>query len=355
VIWLAWRQLRTQALVAAGLLVALTVAVTLSGPHLLHVYDTVVLPCTAHGDCASVTSSFQHLAVLSHPFSTLVMVVPILAGVFWGAPLVARELEAGTYRLVWTQSVTRVRWIVVRLAMVMLVAVVITALLSIAVTWWQSPVDRLNDSPFNSFDTRDVVPVAYAAFAVALGALLGAILRRTVLAMAATLVCFAAVRVAMERWVRPGLFAPRVANMRFLAPSLNGGQVTIRTPALDDWVLSDNVVTPSGKVIGQYGGIGPNGSFGFNVSNNGTAVFTGVGHCPNPIPVPPGGIRSGSSSPATQAAIQRCVDSFHLREVLTYQPASRYWPLEWSEAVIFVALAVALGACCVWWVRRRLT
>ena len=89
-----------------------------------------------------------------------------------------------------------------------------------------------------------------------------------------------------------------------------------------------------------------------DVKGNGTAVFTGVGRCPNRIPVSTG--PHWHPIPATQAALQRCVDSFHLREVVAYQPASRYWPLQWSEAAIFVALAVALGVGCVWWVRRRL-
>lgn len=355
-IWLSWRQVRTQVLIASVLLVALAVEVLLTGPHLRHVYDTVVRPCAARGDCLSVVASFKQLAGLSQPLSTLVTAVPILFGVFLGAPLVARELEAGTHRLVWTQSVKRVRWILVRLVMVILFAAVVTALVSVAVTWWQSPVDRFNNSPFNSFDTRDLVPIAYAVFAVGLGALLGAMIRRTVAAMAATLVCFAVVRVGIERLVRPGLFTPlRVVNARFIAPTLTGTQISIFPPAVNDWVLTNDVVTRSGRVIGENGGIGANGDFGFNVRNNGTAVFSGVGPCPNRIPLPPGGIRSGNPSPATQAAYQRCIDSFHLREVITYQPASRFWPLQWSEAAIFLALAMVLGAGCIWWVRRRLT
>ena len=48
----------------------------------------------------------------------LLLVVPAIIGIFWGAPLVARELETGTYRLAWTQSVTRTRWLAVKLAVV---------------------------------------------------------------------------------------------------------------------------------------------------------------------------------------------------------------------------------------------
>jgi hypothetical protein len=122
-------------------------------------------------------------------------------------------------------------------------------------------------------------------------------------------------------------------------------------------VLSDQTVNRAGQAIGQYGGIGSNGSFGFNVSRNGSAMFTGVGRCPNRIPVPPGGIRAHEThaqSSAVQAAIQRCVNSFHLREVLTYQPTSHYWPLQWAESGMYLAAAVLLGATCIWWVRRHL-
>jgi hypothetical protein len=358
VIWLAWRQLRTQALVAAALLAGLAIVLALTGPHLLHYADTVVKTCAAHDDCVAATANFHALAHLANVFSLLVSVVPVLLGVFWGAPLVARELEAGTYRLAWTQSVTRVRWILVRLVVVTLVAVVITGLLSLAVTWWQSPVDRLGQIPFSKFEARDVVPVAYAAFCVALGAMLGALARRTLAAMAATLACFALVRYAVQQYVRPNLLAAQQVATPLRAPPIYGGSIAIGPPDPADWVLSDNVVTPSGTVIGHYGGIGPDGGFGFSVANNGIARFNGVGRCPNRIPVPPGGIRNNFHTPAqahaAQAAIQRCVDSFHLREVVTYQPTSHYWPLQWSEAGIFLAVAAALGGACVWWVRRRL-
>jgi hypothetical protein len=355
--WLAWRQLRTQAFVAASLLAALAMALVLTGPHIRHYADGVVNTCAAHHDCVPVTATFHALAHLATAYSIVVIVVPILLGVFWGAPLVARELEAGTYRLAWTQSVTRSRWILVRLATVTLGAVAITALLSLVVTWWQSPVDRLAHSPFSKFDVRDVAPVAYAAFCVTLGALLGAVTRRVIAAMAATLACFVAARYVVEQYVRPNLLAARQFVTPFRAPPLLGGSSRISPPNPDDWILSDQVVTPAGKVIGEYGGIGPHGSFDFNVANNGRAVFKGVGRCPNRMVVPRG-IRPQHPTPAQanaiQVQIQRCVNSFHLREILTYQPTSHYWPLQWLEASIVGAAALALGAACVWWVRRRL-
>ena len=47
-----------------------------------------------------------------------------------------RELEAGTQRLAWVQSVTRTRWLGVKLAVIGAVGVGLTALMSLAITWW---------------------------------------------------------------------------------------------------------------------------------------------------------------------------------------------------------------------------
>jgi len=354
--WLAWRQLRTPAAVAAlGVLVVL-VALALTGPHLLNVYDTVVVPCAAHGDCFSVTAHFQGLdSQLRHLCSALMILTPILLGVFLGAPLVARELEAGTYRLAWTQSVTRSRWIATRLTLVTLATAVLVGLLSTAVTWWQRPLDLVNNALWFNFDQRDVVPVAYAVFAVALGALFGALARRTLVAMGATIAGYAGTRYLVSEYVRPNLFAPLRANLPFrFQVTATGTESTFGPPQPSAWPVSNQIVTGTGKVVGENGGIGPNGNLGgFNVKGNGTAVFTGVGKCPNRIPVSPG-LAHSHPTPATNAALQRCIDSFHLRNVVSYQPASRYWPLQWAEAAIFVALAVALAVGCVWWVRRRL-
>jgi hypothetical protein len=303
----------------------------------------------------AVTTHFQGLdSQLAHLGSTLTILAPVLFGIFLGAPFIARELEAGTYRLAWTQSVTRTRWIVTRLTLVTLATAVLTALLSMAVTWWQRPLDLVNNALWLNFDQRDVVPVAFAVFAVALGAFLGAFVRRTLVAMAATIVGCFGTRYVVTQYFRSNLFTPLRASLPFrLRLTATGTAATIGPPQPSDLVVSNQIVTGSGRVVGQDGAIGPNGNLGVtDVKGNGTAVFTGVGRCPNRIPVSAG--PHWHAVPATQAALQHCVDSFHLHQLVSYQPASRYWPLQWSEAAIFVALAGALAVGCVWWVRRRL-
>src|SRR6202035_534493 len=109
-IWVAWRQFRTQALVALGLLGAFAVLVLVTGIHLHEVYDSLGgARCNAANlDCSALIGHEKVLASLLGP---ILLAIPALLGMFWGAPLLARELESGTYRLAWTQSVTRRRWL----------------------------------------------------------------------------------------------------------------------------------------------------------------------------------------------------------------------------------------------------
>jgi hypothetical protein len=281
---------------------------------------------------------------------------PALLGIFWGAPLIARELESGTYRLAWTQSVTRSRWIATKFAMVGLASMVVAGLLSLMVTWWSSPFDRVHNNPFSVFDQRDIVPIGYAAFAFALGALLGVLIRRTLPAMAATLVGFVLVRFAFTAWLREKFESPLHANTPFQSPlttSFGAGPISNST----DWVMSSSTINSSGKVIGQNGGIGPNGEINFRALPGGASEFVGVGRCPNKIPAPPAGSRGNDSSPplAVQHAVTRCINSFHLRSIITYQPTSRYWTFQWYELTIFMVLALLLAGLGWWWVRRRLS
>jgi hypothetical protein len=245
--------------------------------------------------------------------------------------------------------VTRSRWSLVKVAVTGAASAITAGLLSIMVTWWASPYDRLVDSPYSFLDQRDIVPIAYALFAFALGVALGAIIRRTLPAMAATIAGYAVVRYLVSEYVRPNLIAPLKASLPFsLRVTGTGIGATIAPPQPNDLVVSRQITTGTGRLVGEnWENLG-----GFNLKGNGTAVFVGVGRCPNRIPVSTGPHRH--AIPATQAALQRCIDSFHLRQVITYQPASRYWPLQWSEAAIFVGGVVALIALSLWWVRKRI-
>ncbi len=352
-IWLAWRQFRVQAYVVGAVLVAVAFAFLVTGPHLSHVYDTSVFTCQAHGDCSSVLASFLARDHLLRSLSLAMILIPGLLGLFWGAPLVAREMENGTYRMAWTQSVTRSRWVGVKLAMVGVACVVVAGLYSLMVTWWSSPFDTINNNPFSVFDLRDIAPIGYAAFAFALGVTMGVLLRRTIAAMAATLVAFTAVRFAITQWVRPRLLSPLKYRGAFTL-NQNGSTAIPGKGQAGDWIVSSQTLNKNGVVIGTNGGIGPNGGINFHPAAHGGTILAGVGRCPTNIPAPTGSGRSSGPPPLNvQHAVQKCINSFHLKEVLTYQPASRYWALQWYELAIFIALALALAGFSWYWVRRR--
>lgn len=349
-IWFAWRQFRTQVLVVVVLLVTLSIVLAVNGSHLLHLYDTSVLPCTQHSDCGSVTQNFESQAKWNHALDVLMLAAPALIGIFWGAPLIAREIESRTNQLAWTQSVTRSSWFIVKVVLVGSGTVIASGLLSLMITWWAGPYDALKGSPYSVFDQRDIVPVAYALFAFALGVTAGVLIRRTLPAMATTLAVFVGVRIGFGSWIRPRLIAPLHATGVFTIPTVQNVFTVPSSVGPSDWLLSEEVVTSTGRVIGQNGAIGPNGAVNFTNTANGGVAFDGVGPCPNRFP----SLRPVGQSTPLNTAMQRCADSFHLRTIVTYQPQSRYWAFQWTEAAIFGVGTVALIVLSLWWVRRRI-
>ena len=315
-------QFRTQAAVALGALAVLAVVLGLTGPHLVHLYNTTVATCGAHGDCASATAMFLSTDRLLQDLGNVVIALPAIVGIFWGAPLVARELETGTHRLVWTQSVTRTRWIAVKLGLVGFASIAVAGLFTLMMTWWSSPLDLVNGNRFTSvFDQRGIVPMGYAAFAFALGVLAGVLIRRTLPAMATALGGFVFVRVAVTFWVRPHLeTAVHATSVLRMTSGMdfnqtNNGPLSITGGHPGAWVFSDRIVDGAGHAVGG------------NVLSQGACL----------------------QSRSSVACIGK------LREVLVYQPASRYWAFQSFEMAIFLGLAIVCGAACYWWMRRRVS
>jgi hypothetical protein len=359
-IWLACRQFRWQAAFSLFALFVFAVIFGVTHAHISHLYDTVVKPCVKTGDCNSVKAAFlNHYDFYEHLVQGSI-VFPAAIGAFWGAPLVAREFENGTFRLTWTQSETRVKWLAAKLAVVGAASAVTIGLFTLMATWWSTSWDRVNGQPFSTFDVRNITPIGYALFAFALGVALGVLIKRTLPAMAATFVAYGAVRVFYKLHIRPHLLSPLTYTAKFVSPFSTGpGPGSNTPPNPEDLIVSDTTLR-AGKVIGQNGGIGANGQFNFNLPNHagGHAYFDGVGRCPNPFPKAVRGqgfgrvVHSGPG-PATVNAIEKCINSFHLTSVLKYQPLSRYWTFQWYELGSYLILTALLALFSLWWVRRR--
>jgi hypothetical protein len=346
-----WRVMRPQYLTAAVAIAIVAIVAAVTGPHLAQLYASTVGVCNdRHSGCAAAAAALAGQdGTLRLWLDVLVVVVPGLIGMFWGAPLVARELEDGTFRLAWTQSITRARWVIVRLLVTGLASVAVAGLVSLVVTWWASPLDRAGMSQFSSFDERGIVPLGYAAFAFTLGVAAGTLVRRTIPAMLLTLVGFVAVRLTVKIWLRPFLITPLMRSLA-LDPATTGygssGYFPLLPPATlmpsppdipNGWITSIGVVSDHGGARltatelarfcpGIGSGRGPSGGQG--------------GHVPAPQSVVNG----------MHDCVARVGTRFH--ELVSYQPASRYWPLQWYELAIFLVAAVVLAALCIWRVRR---
>ena len=136
------------------------------------------------------------------------LILPALVGMFLGAPLVARELERGTFRLTWTQSVTRMRWMLVKVGAQLVITLLAFALLSQLVTWYIAQSGSFGGNGWDNFDVTGITPLAYMAFALALGITAGALLRNTVPAMLVTLVGYPLLRTLITQLARPNYLPP---------------------------------------------------------------------------------------------------------------------------------------------------
>jgi hypothetical protein len=343
-IWLSWRQYRLHVAVVYSALLAFAAALLLTGPHLADVYGD---DASTFLDWVSAQRSDRNLYTIG---SAAGYVVPALIGAFWGAPILARELEAGTHRLVWTQGITRDRWLAAKLGLGLLGAVTATAIMALGLSWWAHPIDKavnaMGDSDRGSifevarispdvFATRGLVPIGYAAFAFALGVLAGAILRRTVPAMAVTLAAYVLLQMLMPGLVRTHLVAPAETTAAITDDTLHGirgrgpNQIDSLDVGLDKpgaWVLSNETVDASGKAVRSFP--------------------SWVATC-----LPPPGTRQSELAAQQTSCFDRLASEGY-RQRLSYHPASHYWALQWRETGVLLGGAVLLVGGCFWRVRR---
>jgi hypothetical protein len=322
--WLVWRQHRIQFLLGAALLAAFAVLIVITGVQVANQYHAAQLACALHQGCRHVGGLFMG----SHVVGFLVISTlgaPALVGLFWGAPLVAAEAEAGTTQFAWMQSVTRKRWLAVKIGWMLLAAAIWGGVISVLVTWWQSPNNAEQLDQFNPgrFDIMYLVPVAYSLFAVALGIAAGAVLRRVLPAMAVTLAGFIAVRALIALLARPHYMSPVTVYYKVTSGF---------TPPGAFWQIAQGIVGPNGQAIAQP---------------NNMAYIDGVPQTALPASCAP--LANGPGNP-TGSCAQALT---HFREFLTYQPADRFWAFQGIETGIFLVLTAALIAATAMLLLRR--
>jgi hypothetical protein len=303
--FLVWRQHRSQLLFATVALAMLAAVLVPSGVHLASAYASARRTCAISGTCGSLGNGlFRNYGVL-FDIVGLTATVPALFGLFWGAPLIASEIEAGTTQLAWTQTVTRRRWLAVKAAWMLAAAALWGAAIAALVTWWSGPVNAVYQSRFDlgHFDTQGLVPIGYSVFAVALGITAGLLVRRVLPALAVTLGIFTGLRFAVDYGLRG----------RYLSPVVKSLPLGSHTPVSNGsyWMIGTWILDSAGKVPAR-------------------AQLTGTG-----LPAACRGL-------AGHASLTQCLGAHGWRAVVAFQPADRFWTFQLFETALYLVLAAAL-------------
>jgi hypothetical protein len=312
--WVTWRQHRAALAGACGALGVMIGYMLVTGLQMRSALsslglDTCHPPTTAW--CATAVGLFNNDYDIWRNDGLVVMqAVPLFVGVFTGAPLLARELETGTFRFAWTQGTPRTRWVIAKLALVAVVVTAAAGATSLMLYWWVAPFAARGWSLMapNVFQLTGVAFPAWTLAAFALGAFAGMAIRRTVPALAAAMAVWAGLAIATAtslRWRYQAAIV--VTRARPSAP---------QAPA---------------RAWTQLQWFGPGGQ---PVSTGAVRhlLDTGAGQHVNPVSLL---LRHG------------------YRLSVSYQPEGRFWHFQLIEGGWLLALSLLLGAATVWLARHR--
>jgi hypothetical protein len=320
VIWVAWRQQRTETLIAAAVLVLLAALLIPTGLDMASRYDdgglSACAAATGGNGCREAIQAFS--ARLEGIMNLLpwLNLIPGVIGIALAAPLLL-ELENGTYRLAWTQSITRGRWLAAKLGTTVFAAVAAAVAMSALVTWWRTPLDHLHGRMENVFEFEGTVGIGYVLFALGLALAIGTLWRRTVPALIAGFAGYVVLRVFVQSWLRQRFESPLSVTW----PARNGFEKPELARA---WILELFPSDRAGHAIAP-----PLGA-------QGACEAVGNGK---------GGVKVIDPSCLPGSLFNHAV----------YQPASRFWLFQGIETALFAGLGVALIAFAAWWVHERVS
>ncbi len=300
--WLTIRQHRMQLVVTTAALAVIGVVL------LVNAISTRGAMAGVSGDALDALLSER--VELVRDLVTWLPAAPVLIGLFWGAPLLAREIENGTHILAWTQSVTRRRWLGVKLAWLAAAVTACGLALGAMTNAWLSTFAgtdyamRFRD--IGMFAVTGVAAAGWWLFAFTLGVAAGALLRKLLPAIAVTIGVFFLV-----------LFGMFTLRDSYAVPEriVTGVEIPMQEPVGDAMVVDTRLVAPDGTE-----------------------------HPMGPVP---GCFRDSLSG------LLDCLQSSGFGMATYVQPADRYWRFQWSEAGILAGAAVLLAGVTYQRVTRR--
>ncbi|HEY0868874.1 MAG TPA: hypothetical protein VGD55_00605 [Acidothermaceae bacterium] len=306
--WVTWRQHRLTLAGLTAVLGAVSVYLLVTG---MHVRGTGTGGYSAMGPFTLTSALFQ--------------VIPPLIGAFVGAPVLARELESGTFRFTWTQGFGRTRWTIATLTPLAVAVTLQAGAVGVLYRWCYGPMigGKYGVSPLtgNTFDIHGLAFAAWTLTAFSIGALAGGLIRRVVPAMFATLAAWSGLAVVTAVYLRPHYEALLVTNN----PNLPTGA----------WVKSQ-WWAQSGNPISR-------------ATVNHVLQQGGITSVPDQFPRTPPGSTAANTDP------MQYLLHHGITFVSSYQPASRFWPFQWIEGSWLLLLSLVLTGTVVWLVQRRAT
>jgi hypothetical protein len=305
VTWVSWRLQRTETLIALGILALLAAFLIPTGIQMADAYHHdglgACLAVNASPTCANELGAFRQRFQSLIDVSVWFTLVPGLLGVLLAAPFIL-DLERGTYRLAWTQSITRSRWLVGKIGLAVIAAVLAAGALILLFTWWRAPSVHIDGRlTSGNYDATGTVVIGYTLFALALALALGAIWRRAAAALVVAFVGYFAARIFVDSSLRDHLVAPLTATYR------GGDQPS--------FLHNAHILNLTGTLHGRQ------------ILGGGGFFFSG----------------QKLAAPGLRNAV------FHV----VYQPESHFWPLQLTETGLFVGLAAVLILFAAWWTYRR--
>jgi hypothetical protein len=335
VTWLVWRRYR----LTIGAALAVLAALALWMAWQVHLFDVArqSRACVlGFGGCAISSNRIFSLNVQVSLVNLVLLAVPCALGVVLGAPLVAGELEHRTNRLVWTQGVSRTRWLLTKWVLLLVPVGVVMAVLTVLSQWWSGHVAEstllLHVFPSGRmgpgyFPVTGVVATAYAAFAFSLGTAVGAFVRRTGWAVFATVVLYVAIAVFMVLVVRPNLepqlFVPFDVHTSHTASGAESSQRSDLSVPAGSWDLGFGYRDAPGWQTNEAESAGAVAQACQARAESGSGVSAGV---------------TGTST------FFGCLAQNHVQWGELYQSADHYWSLQWREsAILIAAAALCLG------------
>ena len=313
--WVTWRQHRAALGSVAAFLGAFAVYLWLTGLQMHHAEAVYCHPAGSVGCAVNFTGRYGETAII---VSITLQAVPALIGAFAGAPVLARELETGTFRYAWTQGIGRLRWTAGKLVPLAVAVTAVAGAFTVLIAWYNQPwVAAGYVIPFSArvFDLLGVAFAAWTLAAFAIGVLAGMLIRRAVPAIAASLAAYAGLAFATALWLREHYITPLVTHN----PNLPGSA----------WIISHWYTGRNGKPLSQ-------------------AAISQILQADHPA--------TNKIGPNTFQTFLNAVGYLTQHGYtfwVSYQPGSRFWPFQWIEGGWLLALSVLLIAATVWLVRRR--